>query len=438
MRVLLFFTAFFAVFLCASISMAQTWQPLGPEGASFSGVVVDPANADNATIFGIAPTHPFVHRTTDGGQSWSIVGDMGDFYFERVVAYDYNTLYGCGMDNSVYRSTVGCSTDGGVTWSNVIFDQYSVIRDICVHPTDTSKVYLAGNRYDAAYNRYPCFYSSTDGGATWSNADLPTPAHIYPSAERIDINPSNPNELIVVGYQMTTVWVSLAYKSTDGGATWTDISSQFPGLPDSGLTEIVYDPSNGNNVHTCSWNHYFKSTDGGNTWTQNPSTSLRDIDTIAVDPTNSNNVYMCGGVSVSGCKFYKSTDAGTTWTTITGIFDRGANDQALAISAASPSTIYMATGSFGGGLFKSEDSGATWDAADSGIVGTAGRAIAVAPSTPNTLYIYGGDSQVWYSANSGNSFTELVCPPGCSGPANFQDIQFNPIDPDHILALSYG
>ena len=114
------------------------------------------------------------------------------------------------------------------------------------------------------------------------------------------------------------------YRSTDQGATWTQINSgiQYP----FGWT-IQVDPANGDLIaNTCSCSApnlnpvgFFRSSDEGNTWTQipNPSgfhLSLNGAQTGCAFTANSNMI--CGGYYGQGIAWV-STNGGQSTTTVT-------------------------------------------------------------------------------------------------------------------------
>jgi len=184
-------------------------------------------------------------------------------------------------------------------------------------------------------------------------------------------------------------WGDGVYKSTDGGATWTNM-----GLRTSArIARIVVDPNNADVVYVAAPGHLwgpnrerglYKSTDGGRSWALILS---RDEDTgavdVAIDPGDSRIVYAAlyqhrrtpfgfvGGGPGSG--LYKSTDAGATWTPMTkGLPEGTVGRVSISIYAKDPRVVYVSVEkglrytssvSYGkrlGGVYRSEDRGETW------------------------------------------------------------------------------
>ncbi|MGL5889153.1 MAG: WD40/YVTN/BNR-like repeat-containing protein, partial [Bacteroidia bacterium] len=111
----------------------------------------------------------------------------------------------------------------------------------------------------------------------------------------IQIAPSDPNVIYVAkrGYRSSMSNPGKLYKSTDGGASWTDIGSlaALPALTYAGITSITVDPFNANRVFIgmgSYWsvnnsdpaqrytgiNRVLKSENGGSSWTDITNASL--------------------------------------------------------------------------------------------------------------------------------------------------------------------
>jgi hypothetical protein len=139
--------------------------------------------------------------------------------------------------------------------------------------------------------------------------------------------------------------------------------------------------------------------------------------TVAVDP--SGNVYVTGktfsvnfpttsGVVQSasgGGPLFRSADAAATWNVSSAGITRGSL-YALAVAPTSPSTIFAgADDDNGGDVFKSTDGGINWVAVSAGLTDARVHAIAVDPSSASTVYLGTRSAGVFKSANGGASWS---------------------------------
>ena len=157
--------------------------------------------------------------------------------------------------------------------------------------------------------------------------------------------------------------------------------------------------------------HIFKSTDGGATWTESdqgfPIATETSIGFIVVDPADSNVVYVATNrhESTTAIGVYKSSDAGATWAPANfGLSDLDVRH--LALNPVNPGTLYAATG---GGVYKSTDGGTSWQKANSGITTTEVVTLALSPTNHNVLYAATAQgvfktkngASSWYAVNLG-------------------------------------
>lgn len=218
-----------------------------------------------------------VHRSEDGGESWTeVCGDV-DFYGNGPIRM-YGEVIGVSpFDPAIvlaggYSAGIWRSTDRGVTWS------YAGLRGerICClfyHPGVQGVVYACSFsdqkllKRIAEYRDVPRgmtgkLFRSEDNGATW------TLLHEGPDMTELAIHPKRPD----------TLWAACReagiLKSEDGGVTW---SPAMDGLPDdvnySTVALSPHDPDvlytipnlGGQHVHLDPIAVY-RSSDGGKRW----------------------------------------------------------------------------------------------------------------------------------------------------------------------------
>ncbi|QLE02214.1 fibronectin type III domain-containing protein [Galbibacter sp. BG1] len=197
------------------------WQPINPgAGGQVQDVVPDP-NQEGRLI--LASDMEGIYETTDNGLSWHIHGDLLN---NRV----YSVTYAPSNPNKLVVGTLyglEVSDDGGKTFNFIDSTRKMSIASAAVKPDD-DKVILAGigwrDDYDFSdtfgmqQNAAGMIYRSTDGGITWSEVmfdnDMTTDRNVW----TIHFDPSNTN-IVYIGAAKGI------FKSTDAGVTWTKISA---------------------------------------------------------------------------------------------------------------------------------------------------------------------------------------------------------------------
>lgn len=227
------------------------------------------------------------------------------------------------------------TTDGGQTW-NPVFDAHPAQSIACItfDPANSNIIYVGTGDPDTPFTAFVGngVYKSTDGGQTWTNIGLTQMGII----SEVVVNPTNSNVLYAaaMGTPMQRDTNRGVYKSTNGGASWTQvlyIDNQ------TGVSDLVIHPTNGNIVYATSWSRIrtnqeslgfstssrvYKTGNGGTTWSilQNglPGGSLSRYG-ICMSRQNPNKLY----VSVCDSTYnlegvYVTTNGGTSFTNLTG------------------------------------------------------------------------------------------------------------------------
>lgn len=264
-------------------------------------------------------------------------------------------------------------------------------RAIVIDPSNPGTIYAAGVAGGV--------WKSLDGGASWAATD---DAMLNLAVVSLAIDPVQPSTLYAgtgEGFFNSDAVRGLGiFKTTDGGATWNQLSGTVSGVPDGAfyrVNDIVISPNNTAHIYAATRFGVWKSLDGGSSW----SLSLGNPFFVAGSPsTNGNSV---------GC-----TD--------------------LAIrSDRNPDILFAAFGSFEeDGLFRSIDGGATWSklgtSSDLRVAHQGRMSIAIAPSDNNVIYVSMADNgfnnsvgtivNVFRSVNGGNSWTGRVNFGSTTGP----------------------
>jgi photosystem II stability/assembly factor-like uncharacterized protein len=319
-----------------SFYQSLRWRCIGPFRA---GRTVGAAGVSGQpNVFYIGVNNGGVWKTTDYGHTWKPIfddqptGSIGDL---AIAPSNPNIIYvgsGEGLPLRPDLSTgdgVYKSTDGGKTWRNLGLGDGQQIGSIIVDPKDSNRVFVAVCGHPFGPNQERGVYRSLDGGQTWQKV-------LYKDentgAIQVAFDPSNPQTVYADLFEVrhgpweNGQWQgpgSGLYKSTDGGATWRQLTKGLPTF-EQGLGRIGVGVSNSNpNViyATVDANQQFggvyRSDDAGETWRRVSSDQRTwgrgsDFAEIKVHPKNPDIVF------VGNIASYKSTDGGKTFVAFKG------------------------------------------------------------------------------------------------------------------------
>ena len=269
-----------------------------------------------------------VYKSTDGGKTYAHMGLPTSRHINRIVIdpRDNDTvfvaatgsLWGPGGDRGVYKTT-----DGGKTWKQVLkVDEDTGANDLAMDPTNNRVLYAS------MYQRRRtacCFngggpgsgiWKSTDGGETWTGLkggvlDGPL-GRIAFDVYRKD---SKVLYALIEGPQQqgggrggggrgggepaVNDNPTGLYKSTDGGASWTEVNNANP--RPMYFSHVRIDPNNADVVYLGGVDLH-QTLDGGKTMDTSAASRIHsDHHAIWVNPANSNHVLIGndGGLAIS-------------------------------------------------------------------------------------------------------------------------------------------
>ena len=217
-------------------------------------------------------------------------------------------------------------------------------------------------------------WRSTDGGATWTEVNSSAEWSVRYEHSSVVL----PDDSIVlmgganVGARLNDVW-----RSTDAGATWTEINSSA-GWPARYYASSVLLPDNSivlmggyDDTGATYMNDVWRSTDGGTTWTEINSSagwSARFEHRSVVLPDGS--IVLMGGHAASfENDVWQSTDGGVTWTELNSSAGWSAREGHNCVVLPDGSIILMGGGQgteYANDVWRSTDNGATWVEVNSG------------------------------------------------------------------------
>ena len=306
------------------------------EGQSWASTSVgDPNIGVRLHPFAITPGDPqviyagieSVMKSTDGGQTWLPVGQLGAARLHLTIdPRSSQRMFLSVIDDpcDTYRSE-----DGGKTWLPIIRN-----GSVCRITIDPAQGILYHHSQQSGQ-----LQRSKDNGQTWEffSADVP-PKNII----EVAVDPQDSQRLWGIGGCDTFLYVS-----QDGGSTFTELENSLHDLCEDSFVGL---DDTGQRIYVGSWGNILRSDDGGQSWV--PLANLgATLQASALDPSNSIVLYV--GTTYRG--LFKTTTAGQTWAALSNLPATSVND--LAIDPANPQTVYAATDT---GAFVALDGGGQW------------------------------------------------------------------------------
>jgi photosystem II stability/assembly factor-like uncharacterized protein len=260
-----------------------------------------------------------VYRSTDAGKTWTHLGLADTRYIARVRIHPQHPdvvyvaalghAYGPNRERGIFRST-----DGGKNWQQVLFrSEDSGACDLSMDPQNPRVLYAA--LWEVQRTPWSLesggpgsgLYKSVDGGDSWmdltQNPGLPTGLK---GRIGVAVSPASPDR----------VWAIIdaedggLFRSDNGGATWQRISAERNLLLRPWYyCHLFADPQDADTMYVLNIQAY-KSTDGGRTFTQ-LTTPHGDNHDLWIDPRNPQR--MIEGNDGGACI---SFNGGASWSSI--------------------------------------------------------------------------------------------------------------------------
>ena len=409
-----------------------TWTPL-TDGISFwgvSGIVVHPSTPNTIFILtgdgdGGSSRSAGVWKTTNGGTTWSPTGLSINSATSSVDGYkllmdpsNSNIMYAV-MTNGLHKTI-----DGGVSWSIVKAGSY---RDMEFKPGVSNTIYLTGGN---------AIHRSTNAGATW------TIVHTVAGASRIalGVSPANGNYVYALaGPANGTGAFRGLFRSTNSGTTWTtrtttpNILGYSPTGSDN-KSQSNYDlalavsPTDINRLHTGGVSVWL-STNGGITFTAqsewhegNPAYQYTHADIHEL--VYNGNVLYCG----SDGGVYRKASTLVPWSDISSGL---AITEFYRFSGTPQNANLYVGGAQDNGCNKIE--GPIPDLQMEHIFGADGMETAIDPTNVNTVFIASQGGGMRRSTNGGNTFS-YIKPSNLGGGAWVTPYVLDPNNSNRILA----
>ncbi|HEU4348584.1 MAG TPA: glycosyl hydrolase [Actinoplanes sp.] len=450
--------------LYRSTSGGATWTSIGlADSGAIGQIAIDPRNRQR--LFVAATGSLFnpggdrgVYRSDNGGASWTrvlagatdttgateVMFDPGNPQRMFAVMWDHrrqpNRRSYSGVGSGVYRST-----DGGDTWQrldSLVPPAADLGRiGVGIAPSDPSRMYAIVGRGPSSSNFFDGFYTSADGGDTWTR--LPDDQKLAANQSsyawwfaKVWVDPRDSQHVHVAGIALLT--------SHNGGKGWKadDHSIHVD------HHAMVWDPNHPGRVYLGNDGGVFRSDDAGDGgWVKaqyQPFTqfysgaispqdvtrqsggtqdngSLRswgskgwdeyvggDGEENLINPTNVDNVFAC--YQYGNC--FRSVTGGdrVSYFTPATTADRRNWFTPVQFDPNDPNVMYYG----GNRLNRSVDNGVTWTPISPDLTGGPGQdaypfgtitTVAAAASDPNTIWVGTDDGRVWTTSNRGAAWT---------------------------------
>jgi photosystem II stability/assembly factor-like uncharacterized protein len=345
------------------------WRSIGPAIAGGRTIAVTGSDRSPLLYFtGVAGGG--LYRTRDGGMSWQDVWShkpVASVGAVTVASSDDRIVWaGTGEGNprndASYGDGIWRSLDGGSTWHHMGLDSSFVITRILVDPR-APQIVLAGALGDTFKDSEERgVYRSSDGGVTWSKVLYPGPST---GIADLAWNANDPRVVFAAAWQFRRKpWTFDSggpddglYRSTDEGRTWSKVSGGgFPSAP-LGRIGVVVAPSDARRVYAVVQSKdgvLWRSDDAGKTWALVNSDSEVNqrpfyMSRIAVDPSDADHLFAMSENLV------ESTDGGRHFHEVTSADHQDHHDLWIARGG-----LRMIESSDGGSPI-SLDGGKTWD-----------------------------------------------------------------------------
>lgn len=402
-----------------------------------SRLLMDPN--DHLTI--LASTSNSFYKTIDGGTNWvQIIVDpaMGaDNVFKDMKAKpdDFNTLY--IASTKIYKSTDKGDTWTELSTGLPLSGVQRI--SLGVSAAEPQYIYALYSKAPGTAS-FKGFYKSIDGGTNFAEVTAETPLNLLGNNEDgSDLNAGQGHYTLALGVSPTDaekVFVGgvNTWTSTNGGTSWA-ICTYWLGAPNpnhpetitpyihADTHEINYAPGSGTVIYNCNDGGISKSTDNGATWT--------DISNNL--PVSQQNRV---GLSTSdlSLKIASLQDIGTIQTNGSWKIAGGGDGEDNYVDRTNDNNIII-IGTNGDGA-RSIDRGATYTSIGTIDTGTFFSPIHGDPVTAGLIY-FGGRPKLWTSTDVGDTWTEK---PGAS-PFNTDPIEEFAIaesDNQIIYAIKYN
>jgi len=283
-------------------SAGSAWTHMGPEGGNIVGLVVHPKKNTELIALAQGDSRCVLFKSTNLGQKWLKLAELNRNGYDLIIdPKSPDTLYVLGAKQVIK------SIDGGIKWKEYKLPKhcYSKYGQLRIDPKNTKILYAAGYFTYSPKSGKTCLavFRSTNGGQKWQSYKIEAVSDLA-FGQCIAVDPKNTANIYMGGYySLNRRNVYRLFRSENAGGSWTDISGDIAGAPES----IVIDKSAPHKIYVATRWGVFRSRNFGNTWEKNKGYVYAWE--LNIDPVNPSILY----AGYYG-RCYQSKDGGENWT----------------------------------------------------------------------------------------------------------------------------
>ncbi len=362
--------------------------------------------------------------TTFKGLEFRSIGPA--FYAGRIADAAINPNKPSEFYVAVGSGGVWKTSNGGVTFKS-LFDKQNTysIGTVVIDPHNDQRIWVgtgenSGGRHFAWGDG---LYLSDDGGETWTNKGLKRSEHI--SKVIVHPNPDSANVMWVAA--QGPLWSKGGerglYMSTDGGDSWTKTLGNDEW---TGATDLLLDPNDPSRLYCATWDRHrtvaaymgggpgsgiHASSDGGRTWTKLstglPKGVMGKIG-LAMSPQDPDVLYAAIELELRTGGVWRSENRGASWTKMSDLIAGGTGPHYYQELYASPHAfdrLYFSNNV----LQVSEDGGKTWRSGEAPGKHVDNHVVTFRADDPNYLMV-GTDGGLYESYDLGKTYRHFPMP----------------------------